>query len=226
MKKQQHLAVRAFKALLHGLSVVVGAVALTLALFLILPVMQTFAKNTESDLVLHRADTGEVPPPPPPVEDEPEQDEQPEEQPPELEQDTQPLDLSQLELALDAGLGEGWAGGDFAVDLSSITSDGGKAVEELFKLDLDQKPRPIYRAQPVMSAKVRKRAQGSGGAVVIAFVVDERGKVIDPQVISSTDPVFERPAVDALKQWKFEPGKKNGKPVERRIRQTITFPRG
>jgi protein TonB len=221
VKKQEHRAVRVFKALLHGLLVVAGAVALTLALFLILPLMQTFAKGAESDLVVRKVDTGDVPPPPPPTEEEPEEDEQPEEQPPELEQDTQPLDLSQLELALDPGaVGEGFLGGDFEIKLETAvsSSDGGG----LFALaDLDQEPRVVYQPGPVIDTKVRRKGAGT---VWFIFVVDQDGRVEMPKVQSSSDPVFERPALAALKQWRFEPGKRGGEPVRSRLRVPITFP--
>jgi len=42
-------------------------------------------------------------------------------------------------------------------------------------------------------------------------------------VQQSPDPVFDRAALDAIKKWKFEPGKRNGKPVRFRMRQPITF---
>jgi protein TonB len=45
-------------------------------------------------------------------------------------------------------------------------------------------------------------------------------------VQSSSDPVFEAPSLAAVKQWKFEPGKRNGKPVRFRMRVPITFPEG
>jgi len=43
-------------------------------------------------------------------------------------------------------------------------------------------------------------------------------------VQSSPDPVFERPALTAVKQWKFEPGKRGGQAVRFRMRVPITFP--
>ena len=36
----------------------------------------------------------------------------------------------------------------------------------------------------------------------------------------------ERPALAAVKKWKFEPGKKGGEPVRFRMRVPITFPKG
>jgi protein TonB len=53
--------------------------------------------------------------------------------------------------------------------------------------------------------------------------VDETGKVVDPVVHASTDPVFEAPALAAVKQWRFEPCKRNGQAVRTRMRLPITF---
>ncbi|MBU0755684.1 MAG: energy transducer TonB [Planctomycetes bacterium] len=97
-------------------------------------------------------------------------------------------------------------------------------VDALFSMsDLDQSPRTLYQPGPMMNAAVRKKVPGK---VNIIFVVDREGKVKNPQVRSSTDPIFEKPALAAVKQWKFEPGKKNGKPVQFRMFVPITFPKG
>ncbi|MBZ0258769.1 energy transducer TonB, partial [bacterium] len=54
----------------------------------------------------------------------------------------------------------------------------------------------------------------------------QRGQVENPIVQKSTDPIFENPALSAVKKWKFEPGKRNGEPVRFRMRVPITFPKG
>ena len=87
--------------------------------------------------------------------------------------------------------------------------------------DLDQQARPIYQPSPVHNSKTRKAAPGT---VWLIFIVDEKGRVQSPKVVKSTDPVFEGPVLAALKQWKFEPGKRNGKPVRSRRRIPISFP--
>jgi protein TonB len=214
--------VRFARACLHRLLVATGAFGLTLAFFLVLPLMETIGQTAEADLIVQSVDTADLPPPPPPIEEEPEQEEQPEEQPPELTEQAEPLDLSQLELALNPGLGDGWLGGDFAVNLGTVAQAASGEVEELFSIaDLDQKPRVLYQPSPVLDAKVRKKAPGT---VYVLFVVDQRGRVENPIVQQATDPVFEAPALAAVKQWKFEPGKRNGQPVRFRMRVPITFP--
>jgi protein TonB len=69
---------------------------------------------------------------------------------------------------------------------------------------------------------VRKQAPGTA---YILFVVDAQGRVENPQVQKSSDPVFEKPALAAVKQWRFEPGKRNGQPVRFRMRVPVTFPK-
>jgi protein TonB len=200
-------------SLWHGVRVVVGASVLTLGCFLVLPLMETISSGPVADL----------PPPPPPMEPEPEQEPEPDEQPPQLEENSAPLDLSQLELALNPGMGGDWGTADFAVKLSATVSPTGGGDDGLFSLaDLDQKPRAIYQPMPQLDAQLRKKAPGS---VHVIFVVDQKGKVEDPRVQSATDPAFERPALAAVKQWKFEPGKRQGQPVRFRMRVPITFPK-
>ena len=210
--------------LVHRLLVGGGAAGMALGVFLILPLIQTIKSDRAGDRLVRNVDTvAAEPPPPPPEEPEEEEPEPEEEPPPELEEDTQELlDLAQLEQALNPGFQSDWLAGDFAVDLGSI-SGAREEAEELFSLaDLDQTPRPVYQPSPVMSAKVRRQAPGT---VNLLFIVDKNGRVQSPRVGSSSDSVFEGPALDAIKQWKFEPGKRQGKPVSFRMKVPITFPK-
>ncbi|MGF1572420.1 MAG: energy transducer TonB [Sumerlaeia bacterium] len=213
------------RTLLHRLVVLVGASALTFLFFMILPLIQQLTENRSTDLMVQTIDTAQLDAPPPPPEEEEEEEPEPEEQePPELTDESPPLDLSQLELALNPGVSDGWLGGDFAVNLNAAAANAGGDVDKLFSVaDLDQKPRAIYQSAPTLTAAFRKRAPGT---VYIIFIVNQQGRVTDPIVQSSTDPIFEKPALDAIKNWKFEPGKRGGKPVRFRMRVPITFPKG
>ncbi len=200
-----------------------GATFLTLSFFLVLPLIQSITKPPTGDLALYQMDTAQLPPPPPPPEPEPEPEEEEEQEPepPQLEENMELLDLSQLELALDPGFGDSWMTGDFAIKLDNLAQNGSDN-DALFSLaDLDQKPRVVYQPSPVLSAKARKEAPGT---VYVLFVVDQEGRVKDATVQNATAPALERPALDAVKQWRFEPGKRNGQPVRFRMRVPITFP--
>ncbi|MEJ5259717.1 MAG: energy transducer TonB [Anaerohalosphaeraceae bacterium] len=214
---------RWFWRVFQRLAVLLGGIGLTLLFFLILPLMQTLAKPPAADLILRPVDTARLDAPPPPPEEKPPQEPEPEDSPPELTEEAPPLTLEQLTLALNPTLSGSWMEGDFAVSLQNVAAET-KNAEALFSIaDLDQKPRVIYQPSPLMTKELRKKTPGT---VYIIFVVDEQGRVENPTVQSSTDPIFEKPALNAVKQWKFEPGRRNGQPVKFRMRVPITFPKG
>ncbi|MBK8979354.1 MAG: TonB family protein [Planctomycetes bacterium] len=204
----------------HALTTVGGAVGLTGTCFLVLPLIQAMSERQKADMILRDADVTQLPPPPPPPVEEPEEEPEPEPPKPQLEEDI-PLDLSQLELVLNAGM-SGGGFGDLVAGFGALVGQG-SAQSALPSLDdLDQRPRAVYQPSPVPSADVRAKAPGT---VHVVFVVDEEGRVRDPAVQKSTDPVFERPALAAVRRWKFEPGRRRGEPVAFRMRVPITFPR-
>lgn len=213
----------ATRRLRHRFQVVLGGAALSLILFLILPLMQAITNPLKSDMMIRTVDTAALPPPPPPPEPEEEKKADEEPPPPALAEEAPPLDLSQLELALNPGFGDGWPAGDFVVKLNTAASQGGELDSVFSMADLDQKPRVIHQPGPALDAAVRKKAPGT---VYILFIVDQRGRVENPVVQQATDPVFEKPALAAVKQWKFEPGRRNGEAVRFRMRVPVTFPKG
>jgi protein TonB len=203
----------------HALGVGVGAFGLTLLCFLVLPLLQAITKSEKADLELRDASVAELPPPPD-VEEEPEKEEEKEEPKPELDEPIEPLDLSQLELALNPGLSAGDLTGDFTIQVPGLGGKG-NGMDDLFSLaDLDQPPRAVYRQQPRVTAAMRKRMPAT---VYLLFTVDENGRVEDPIVQDSDDAIFNGAALAAVRNWKFEPGKRGGQPVRSRTRQPMTF---
>jgi protein TonB len=61
------------------------------------------------------------------------------------------------------------------------------------------------------------------GTVVVEFGVNEKGRVYDARVVSSTDSVFEEPTLEAVRQWRFEPGRRNGMLVRFRMMLPVEF---
>jgi protein TonB len=216
------------RELFHRLLSVSGGATLTLIFFLLLPLLQIITNQPATNLVLQSIDTANIPPPPPPLEAAPEKESEPQEKPPELMEAAPPLDLAQLEVALNPNLGvsDGWTAGDFVVKLNTFAggAGAGEDVDALFSIaDLDQTPRAIYQASPILNNELRKKAPGT---VYVLFIVNQIGRVENPVVQKSSDTVFENPALTAVKQWKFEPGKRNGKAVRFRMRVPISFPKG
>lgn len=207
------------KILQQGFNLAAGLV-LTFAIFMLLPILQVITQPPVKDLTIRTIDVANVPPPPPPPmeEEEPPEPEEPPPTPPAI--DAQPLDLSQLELALNPGNGA-FGGGDFSINLNGVSGTS-EEVDAIFSLsDLDQKPRVVYQPAPIYPPELaRKKMQGT---VYILFIVDKSGRARDLKVQKTSHPAFNNPALKAVKQWKFEPGKRKGKPVQFRMRVPITF---
>lgn len=215
---------KALRWILQKTAVAVLAAVGTVCVFLVLPLMQAIGEGGADDSMVRTIDSTMLPPPPPPVvEEEPEEEEQPEpEPPPQLDNEAPPLDLSQLSLALDPGFGDGVMG-DFALDIGeALSGDGGGELDEIFSIaDLDEVPRAIFQRSPTYPSELRKRR--ISGTVEILFEVDVRGRVVNPRVDRSTHPKFDQAALDAVKQWRFEPGTRDGEKVPFKMRVPITF---
>lgn len=84
---------------------------------------------------------------------------------------------------------------------------------------------PIVRVAPVYPKKaLKKRLSGS---VTLSFTVTPEGRVDAPRVTDSTDPVFERASLGAVKKFKYKPRVLDGVPVavpDVRTRISFTHP--
>jgi len=72
---------------------------------------------------------------------------------------------------------------------------------------------PTYPLEP--------KLLGISGIVAVRFIVDTNGKVRVPTVIESPDPRLSKAALDAISQWEYLPGVKNGKKVN--YWKTVSF---
>ena len=73
-------------------------------------------------------------------------------------------------------------------------------------------PKVISRVQAVYTAEAKQaKIQGT---VTMKVVVDRSGIPRDIHVIKPLEPTLDRSAVEAVRQWTFEPGKKDGQAVD------------
>jgi periplasmic protein TonB len=86
---------------------------------------------------------------------------------------------------------------------------------------LDNTPRAVFQRPP--SYPYQAKIDGLSGEVVVEFIVDYNGRVMNPHVVSSTHPAFEEPTLRAISQWRFEPGRRNGNTVRFRMRMPVEF---
>ena len=64
---------------------------------------------------------------------------------------------------------------------------------------------------------------GISGTVLLACVVRPDGTASDISVKRSLDPVLDNEAIEALKQWRFTPGSRDGKPVPVMVSVEMSF---
>ncbi len=200
-----------------------GTSALTVFIFLALPITQLLSeKGVPASTVV--MESVSIPPPPPPPPDPPsEKEEIAEVDIPELEKDLQPLDLSQLDIALNPGVG-GALNMSNALFGFGVTPDT-IAQMDIFELnDLDNDPQRIVAIRPIYPFAPKR--DKINGWVKLIIIIDERGKVIKADAESSSHREFEKSGIEAVLQWCFEPGTRHGKPVKVRKRQGITFQLG
>ena len=132
-----------------------------------------------------------------------------------------------------------WAPGVWVVLLSiplpAIAAGGGEkqAEAEPYEVveDPDVGPKIVKQTKPSYPPHAFK--QGLHGVVTVEFVIDTKGRVRDPKVISSkkapgADQAFATrelldEAVRTVGQWRFEPARKNGRPVATVARAPVKF---
>lgn len=90
-----------------------------------------------------------------------------------------------------------------------------------FEKHPDVRPSALKVEPPVYPSALSARSVE--GNVVVEFIIDPQGNVRDPRVIRSTHRAFEEPALTAVRQWQFTPGRKNGRPVATLASQSIEF---
>jgi TonB family protein len=82
-------------------------------------------------------------------------------------------------------------------------------------------PRGLKTEPPIYPYAMR--SSGITGEVVLAFVVDARGNVVNPVVPRSNNPAFDEPAIKAVLQWKFTPATVDGQSVSTQMSMPIIF---
>jgi TonB family protein len=112
---------------------------------------------------------------------------------------------------------EGGVAGGVQGGVQGGVEGGVKGAQELAKFDGDavravgevKPPKLVKEVSPVYPKEAR-RARVEG-IVILEAKTDEQGNVVETRILRSI-PVLDQAAVDAVKQWKYEPMVINGKP--------------
>jgi TonB family protein len=105
--------------------------------------------------------------------------------------------------------------------IAASAASGRAALPPVDDGALDRKPEVISQEEPVYPYSLAR--SGYKGEVEVDFIIDREGNVVRTDVFKSTHPDFEAPAVEAVLQWKFKPGIRNGHPVFVHMRVPIYF---
>jgi periplasmic protein TonB len=196
------------------------SVVVTAGLFAFLPFAHQIAKPQRS-LELRKTSAADLPPPvedqapPPPTVEE--------QKPPEAPTDPQLTEApQQIPLSANLEIASGSGGGMIGYgDVRALTAAQPIQDETFDVSDLEKKPEPITQIPPAYPAELRKAK--IEGMVTLVFVLSEDGRVEDARVENSSRPEFEKPALDAIRKWRFRPGEKDGQPVRTYIRIPMRF---
>ena len=188
-------------------------------LFCILPFSHLMNKPTHT-VELRKTGTIDTPPPPedetpPPIKEM----EKPPESPPEPQLADAPQQIP-ISADLEVAAGSGGALAGFG-EVRSLTAAETTQQDAFDVSELEKRPEAIAQTPPQYPAELRKAK--IEGIVTVAFLLNEEGRVEDPRVENSTRIEFEKPALEAIKKWKFRPGMKEGKAVRSFIRIPIRF---
>jgi len=95
--------------------------------------------------------------------------------------------------------------------------------EELLDVKEKDLPRSIHKARPEMPEQAR--IERRGGTVVVEATIAETGEISEVCVLAES-PVrygFAESALKAIRQWRYEPTLRGGKPIAVRMSTTVTY---
>lgn len=102
-----------------------------------------------------------------------------------------------------------------------MRKDDVEVEEEILEFWIvEQKPELIQRVNPVYPEMARRA--GLQGQVLVAFIVTREGRVAEPRVLKGPE-IFRAAALEAVRQFLFEPAMQNDRGVAVRMTIPIRF---
>lgn len=85
----------------------------------------------------------------------------------------------------------------------------------------DGPPAPFIGPPPEYPSRLEKT--NTKGSALVRLRVRTTGAIVDPEIVEASDPAFGEAAVEALRQWRFIPRIKGGRPVDATVNMPIDF---
>jgi protein TonB len=201
--------------------VAVASVFVTAAIFMLIPFTQLLESIGRDDSLTVSVDIAPPPPPPPP--DPPEDEEEELEDPPPPPPPPPPpqLSLSQLDLALEPGIGDAMAGA-FGMGGFATAPDAVEEMKDFFSLsELDENPRRISGITPQAPFSLRRdRIKAYTQALV---EIDEQGNVRVISFAKTTHRSMEEEFLKVVDTFKYTAPTKDGRKVKARFYIPFAF---
>jgi len=118
------------------------------------------------------------------------------------------------------GPGVPWGTTDGIGDGPPVTTTA--TAPKIYTVSGDVKPPVVLRRVTPLYPEVARRMR-LNGFVILQCIIDQSGNIRDAQVVRSSFAAFEKPALDAVYQWQFAPGRLSGVPVDVQFDLKVTF---
>lgn len=84
------------------------------------------------------------------------------------------------------------------------------------KIQIDEKPRPLNLTEVVNEIGYPEAAKKNKieGKVIARILIDEKGKYVKHSILKSINPILDETIAEKLPMLRFDPAKKDGKPVK------------
>lgn len=98
----------------------------------------------------------------------------------------------------------------------------GQGLGSIFNLaDLDRIPEPVVQPAPMFPPALKREVESA--KVVVEFIVNTEGRVLNPVVVDSTHDGFNEAATAGVSRWRFRAGMRSGRKVNTRMSVPILF---
>lgn len=107
---------------------------------------------------------------------------------------------------------------DPQVALPTMTTPLPEMISVVLPMEVTEKPEVTRKRDPERPGSVN-----GGATAVVRVVIDVDGVVRQPSIVSSEVPAASYAALEAVKQWRFRPARKDGKAVAMPFNMTIAI---
>lgn len=190
-------------------------VLMVLAIFVMLPFTQFLTGLREPDTTVRSFDVAPPPPQSPPPDPPPPEEPEPDDSPPEMEPPPPQLSLSQLDMAVEPGLGNALAGD---MGMSDIGVDSTDTLDEISLFEISELDEPVRELNsPNIAWPQRMRRERVPGYVHLEGVILEDGSVEYLRTIEASHPEYEETFIRYMNQLRYSQPRVGGEAVQARL---------